>query len=243
MSITYRTHQLVRIIAGFPANGLEQALERFGGEVFGACHGKFHRRRLRVGRRPAGGTGARRSAGRQSGVYARICCCHGGVRCYHRRGHRAVRANRNAARRKRHISPNGVGLYFLVLRFRRPGRTVHLPGELLPQRRRPQALCCCGAGLYRCQYFRRLAAGLSAAKRHRRGGVRHRCVAGTGCDRPADPFHAEKSVLRIRKFTVSLPLLFGAQFVWHAVAVAEAVCLCIAVVLWRVSERRGIVYR
>lgn len=39
-----------------------------------------------------------------------------------------------------------------------------------------------------------------------------------------------------------LPVLFGAQFVWYAVAVAEAVCLGIAVVLWRVSERRGIVY-
>ncbi len=39
-----------------------------------------------------------------------------------------------------------------------------------------------------------------------------------------------------------LPVRFGAQFVWYAVAVAEAICLGIAVVLWRVSERRGIVY-
>lgn len=40
-----------------------------------------------------------------------------------------------------------------------------------------------------------------------------------------------------------LPLLFGADFVWYTAAVAEFCCLIIAVVLWRVSERKGIVYR
>lgn len=40
-----------------------------------------------------------------------------------------------------------------------------------------------------------------------------------------------------------LPLLFGPEFVWYTVAVAEAMCLFIAVLLWRRSERGGIVYR
>lgn len=39
-----------------------------------------------------------------------------------------------------------------------------------------------------------------------------------------------------------LPLLFGAEFVWYTVGVAEAICLCIAVTLWKRSERNGIVY-
>ena len=40
-----------------------------------------------------------------------------------------------------------------------------------------------------------------------------------------------------------LPLLLGDSFVWYTLAVAEAICLLIAVVLWKYSERKGIVYR
>lgn len=40
-----------------------------------------------------------------------------------------------------------------------------------------------------------------------------------------------------------LPLVFGESFVWYTVAVSEAICLVIAVTLWRVSERKGIIYR
>ena len=40
-----------------------------------------------------------------------------------------------------------------------------------------------------------------------------------------------------------LPLIFSADFVWYTVAIAELCCFVIAVVLWRVSERKGIVYK
>ena len=40
-----------------------------------------------------------------------------------------------------------------------------------------------------------------------------------------------------------LPLLFGYDFVWFTVAVAEGICLMIAVTLKRISERNGIIYR
>lgn len=40
-----------------------------------------------------------------------------------------------------------------------------------------------------------------------------------------------------------LPLLFGEYFVWYTVAVAEAICLVIAFVLWKVSESKGIIYK
>lgn len=40
-----------------------------------------------------------------------------------------------------------------------------------------------------------------------------------------------------------LPLIFGQHFVWYAVAVSEGICLGIAVVLWRISERNGIIYK
>ncbi len=40
-----------------------------------------------------------------------------------------------------------------------------------------------------------------------------------------------------------LPLIFGENFVWYTVAVAEFICLIIAVVLWRFSERNGIEYK
>lgn len=40
-----------------------------------------------------------------------------------------------------------------------------------------------------------------------------------------------------------LPLIFGVNFVWYTVAVAEGICLCIAIVLWRVSEKEGITYK
>lgn len=40
-----------------------------------------------------------------------------------------------------------------------------------------------------------------------------------------------------------LPLVFGEQFVWYTVAVSEIICLTIGVTLWRVSERKGIIYK
>lgn len=40
-----------------------------------------------------------------------------------------------------------------------------------------------------------------------------------------------------------LPLLFGNEFVWYTVAVAEGICLVIAIFLWKRSERSGIVYK
>lgn len=40
-----------------------------------------------------------------------------------------------------------------------------------------------------------------------------------------------------------LPLLFGESFVWYTVAVAEAICLVIALILWKMSERKGIIYK
>lgn len=40
-----------------------------------------------------------------------------------------------------------------------------------------------------------------------------------------------------------LPLVFGYEFVWYTAAVAEGLCLLIAAVLCRISEKNGIVYR
>ena len=40
-----------------------------------------------------------------------------------------------------------------------------------------------------------------------------------------------------------LPLVFGYDFVWYTVTVSECICMVIAMVLRRVSERNGIVYR
>lgn len=40
-----------------------------------------------------------------------------------------------------------------------------------------------------------------------------------------------------------LPLIFGSGFIWYTVAVAEGVCLVIGLILWRVSERNGIIYK
>ena len=40
-----------------------------------------------------------------------------------------------------------------------------------------------------------------------------------------------------------LPNLFGEHFVWFTVAVAEAICLVIALTLWKLSERNGIIYK
>lgn len=40
-----------------------------------------------------------------------------------------------------------------------------------------------------------------------------------------------------------LPYLFGYEFVWYTVAVAEGICFAIALILKKVSERNGIVYR
>ncbi len=40
-----------------------------------------------------------------------------------------------------------------------------------------------------------------------------------------------------------LPLIFGADFVWYTIDVAEAICLVIALALWRASERKGIIYK
>ncbi len=40
-----------------------------------------------------------------------------------------------------------------------------------------------------------------------------------------------------------LPLLFGSQFIWYTVAVAEGICICIGILLWKHSERNGIEYK
>ncbi|MBQ7872080.1 MAG: MATE family efflux transporter [Oscillospiraceae bacterium] len=40
-----------------------------------------------------------------------------------------------------------------------------------------------------------------------------------------------------------LPLLFGYDFVWYAISVAEGLCMVIALVLRKLSERKGIVYK
>lgn len=40
-----------------------------------------------------------------------------------------------------------------------------------------------------------------------------------------------------------LPLIFGYEFVWYTVTVSECICMIIAVVLQKKSERNGIIYR
>ncbi len=40
-----------------------------------------------------------------------------------------------------------------------------------------------------------------------------------------------------------LPKIFGAEFVWYTVAVAELICLVIAITLWRFSEKNGIIFK
>ena len=40
-----------------------------------------------------------------------------------------------------------------------------------------------------------------------------------------------------------LPLIFGYEFVWYTVTVSECICMMIAMVLRRISERNGIIYR
>lgn len=40
-----------------------------------------------------------------------------------------------------------------------------------------------------------------------------------------------------------LPLLFGYEFVWYTVTVSECICMAIAMVLRKLSEKNGIVYR
>ena len=40
-----------------------------------------------------------------------------------------------------------------------------------------------------------------------------------------------------------LPLLFGENFVWFTVAVAEGICFVIALALWHSSEKNGIIYQ
>ena len=40
-----------------------------------------------------------------------------------------------------------------------------------------------------------------------------------------------------------LPYIFGEDFVWFTVPVAEAICLVIALVLWKRSERNGIIFK
>ena len=40
-----------------------------------------------------------------------------------------------------------------------------------------------------------------------------------------------------------LPLLFGYDFVWYAITVAEGICFFIAVILCRISERNGVIFR
>lgn len=41
----------------------------------------------------------------------------------------------------------------------------------------------------------------------------------------------------------SLPLLFGYEFVWYTVTVSEFICLVIAMILRKLSEKNGIIYR
>lgn len=52
-----------------------------------------------------------------------------------------------------------------------------------------------------------------------------------------------RSILFNSTCILFLPLLFGDSFVWYTIAVAEAICLIIAVTLWKYSERKGIIYR
>ncbi len=40
-----------------------------------------------------------------------------------------------------------------------------------------------------------------------------------------------------------LPLIFGYEFVWYTVTVSECVCMVIAMILRKLSERNGIIYR
>lgn len=40
-----------------------------------------------------------------------------------------------------------------------------------------------------------------------------------------------------------LPLIFGTEFVWYTLAISEVICLVIALTLWKLSERKGIIYR
>lgn len=40
-----------------------------------------------------------------------------------------------------------------------------------------------------------------------------------------------------------LPLIFGYEFVWYTVTVSECICMVIAVVLQKISERNGIIYK
>lgn len=40
-----------------------------------------------------------------------------------------------------------------------------------------------------------------------------------------------------------LPVILGDFFVWYSIGVAEFVCLLIAVMLWKISERNGIIYK
>ena len=40
-----------------------------------------------------------------------------------------------------------------------------------------------------------------------------------------------------------LPLIFGYDFIWYTVTIAEGICFVIAIILRKVSERNGIVYR
>lgn len=59
----------------------------------------------------------------------------------------------------------------------------------------------------------------------------------------AIPLNACRSVIFNSLCINVLPLIFGAHFVWYTVAVSEGICLCIAVALWRMSERNGIIYK
>lgn len=58
----------------------------------------------------------------------------------------------------------------------------------------------------------------------------------------AIPLNAYRSVVFNSLCINGLLIIFGSHFVWHTVAISEAICLCVAIVLWRVSERNGIIY-
>ena len=134
--------------------------------ALGAVYAVQYRRRCRRVR----AAGPRRHRGRESGVYA---CAVGKYRClfdHQRDGHAAAREDRAAARCKRDLSADGLGLYFLVFGVSDPVHARSVPEYLCKERRQPETRADHVPLLLGSQYFRRLADGLSAAKGDRRRG-------------------------------------------------------------------------
>ena len=136
--------------------------------------------------------GARRHRGRESGVYA---CAVGKYRClfdHQRDGHAAAREDRAAARRKRDLSADGLGLYFLVFRVSNLVHARSVPEHLCKERRQPKARTDHVPLLLGSQYFRRLADGLSAAEGDRRRGNCDRRFRPDWVFHRIVPFYSEK---------------------------------------------------